>query len=72
LKAGYEDNRDAQAEEVLMFSNTIIDDLSPLAYDEESGYMGGLQGRLGPEILDGDLIDGVVDFSSNSEPDTDG
>ncbi|THU77015.1 hypothetical protein K435DRAFT_703391, partial [Dendrothele bispora CBS 962.96] len=65
--SGYED---ANAEEdPATFPLTIIDDLISLAYDEESGYMGGVRGGLGLEIHDGDLVDGIVDFSSDGESD---
>ncbi|KIK52245.1 hypothetical protein GYMLUDRAFT_251383 [Collybiopsis luxurians FD-317 M1] len=67
----YHNDREEFVEEVRNALNTTvgveIEDLNPLHYDEESGYMGGVRGGLGPEIEDTDLADAVAQFSSDEE-----
>ncbi|KIK61520.1 hypothetical protein GYMLUDRAFT_243681 [Collybiopsis luxurians FD-317 M1] len=49
-----------------------VDDLQPLRYDEDTGYMGGIRGGLGMDE-EVQLADGVVCFSSDEESnDSDG
>ncbi|KAE9401192.1 hypothetical protein BT96DRAFT_1018287 [Gymnopus androsaceus JB14] len=68
---GFQDDREEFVKEVEGALNVNIglevEDLQSLLYDEESGYMGGAQGGLGPNIEDSDLADGIVHFSSDEE-----
>jgi len=72
---GYYDDREESVNEVQQALqvnvDTIVDDLIPLRYDDEAGYMGGVNGGLGPEIRDEDLADGIVNFSEDEDSDED-
>lgn len=47
--------------------HTEIQDLVPLAYEEEAGYMGRARDGLGPDIEEEDLADGIANFPSDEE-----
>jgi hypothetical protein len=68
---GFHDDRDdfvREVEESLAVTIGLeVNDLQPLAYNEENGYMGGVQGGHGPDISDVDLADAVADFSSDEQ-----
>ncbi|THU92427.1 hypothetical protein K435DRAFT_800532 [Dendrothele bispora CBS 962.96] len=68
---GYHDDREDFVREVQQALqveiHNIVDDLVPLAYDEEGGYMGGVCGGLGPEIEEVDAADGEVPFSDDDD-----
>jgi hypothetical protein len=67
----FRDDRDEFVKEVQHALNDTVgmevNDLRRLAYDEESGYMGGVHGGLGPDIEEGDMADGIVRFLSDEE-----
>ncbi|KAK7452638.1 hypothetical protein VKT23_012037 [Stygiomarasmius scandens] len=68
---GYRDDRDEfvkEVEDALQVQvDDIVDDLMPLADDDEGIYMGGVRGGLGPEIEEVDMEDGIVNFSDSDE-----
>jgi hypothetical protein len=65
---GFTDDREMFVQEVReRLQQEFENEHVALGYDDEAGYMGGVNGGLGPEVEESDLADGVVAFSSDEE-----